>query len=308
VNLWNQQSLSFEKLYDFGGAAGYRIDPNLTAPHSDEVTLSLRREVFHDSIASIDYTYKRTGNIYDGVEINQIWDPSGTRVVGYVNGQPIQIFKTSTPDENVRQYHGVDFIIESRPTPNWDIYAAYTLSWTFGHGAEQLGQVGGYFGTSAFYNPRQAMFFDGFLPEDHRHNLKFRASYNWKGLNVGALFNYLSGAPLSKYFFNQNDGGYTNLRAPQGNDPGQGSNPLSTPNDPNKWSEFRLPDTLAVDLRLGYDFHQLIRQHIILMADFFNLFNLGGVTGLDTSDSSTFATVQGRQRPFRFEIGLRYVY
>jgi hypothetical protein len=44
------------------------------------------------------------------------------------------------------------------------------------------------------------------------------------------------------------------------------------------------------------------------MADIFNLFNLSAVEGLDTSNSSTFATVTARQRPFRFEIGVRYVY
>jgi hypothetical protein len=198
--------------------------------------------------------------------------------------------------------------VESRPTPNWDIYAAYTVSWLYGHGAEQLGQIAGYIGSSQFYNPREAMYFDGYLPEDHRHNLKFHASYTWKGLVVGALFNYISGSPLSKSFFNQTDGSFTNYRAPQGNDPGKGSTSLSTPNDPSQWSELRLPDQIQVDVRLGYDFHALIGQHLILMADLFNLFNLSAVDGLDTSNSSTFATVTSRQRPFRFEIGVRYVY
>ncbi len=308
VNLWNQQSHSFQPSYYTGGSGGYRIDPNMVAPHTDEITLSLRREIFHNSIASLEYTYKKTSNIYDAVEVNQIWDPTGTHVVGYVNGQSEQVFKVSTPDANYRLYHGIDMIVESRPTPAWDFYAAYTLSWTYGHGAEQLGQIGGYIGSSAFYNPREAMFFDGYLPEDHRHNLKLRASYTWKGLVIGALFNYISGSPLSKGFFNQTDGGFTNYRSPQGTDPGKGSSALSTPNNPQQWSEFRLPDLVNIDLRIGYDFHEFIHQHVILMADFFNLLNLSGVTGIDTSNSSTFSTVQARQNPLRFEVGVRYVY
>jgi hypothetical protein len=307
VNLWNQQALKFQPAYHTGGANGYQIDPNMKAPHTDEVSLSLRREIFTNSIASIEYTYKKTSNIFDAIEVNQIWDLSGTRVIGYVNGQPIQIYKVSTPDQNYRIYNGIDFIVESKPTQNWDFYAAYTLSWLYGHGAEQLGQVGGYIGSSAFYNPRETMFFDGYLPEDTRHNLKVRASYTFHGLVIGGLFNYVSGTPISKQFFNTNDGGYTNLRAPQGNDPGKGAG-LSTPNDPGRWSEFRLPDTISLDLRMGYDFNALIHQHIILMADFFNLFNLSTPTSLDNTNSSTFATVTARQRPFRFELGLRYVY
>ena len=51
-------------------------------------------------MASVDYTYKQISNIWDGVEVNQIWDPSGTNVVGYVNGSPQQVFRYTTPDGN----------------------------------------------------------------------------------------------------------------------------------------------------------------------------------------------------------------
>jgi hypothetical protein len=294
--------------YASGGSNGYRIDPNAVAPHTDEVTLALRREVFKNTVATVDYTYKRYSNEWEKVEINQIWDPSGTRVVGYVNGMPQQVFRVTTPDDNYRIYQGIDFSVESRPTPNWDFYAAYTLAWLYGTAAEELGQVSGtVIGTSAFYNNRQKFLYDGFLPEDRRHALKFRASYNYHGLGIGALFFYFSGTPLSKAFFNQNDGTFSNKRAPQGLDPGAGS-ALSSPNDPTKWSEFRLPDQLEVDLRLAYDFNDLIHQHIILMADFFNLFNLSAPAFLDNTNTTTFASVQGRQAPFRFEVGLRYAY
>jgi hypothetical protein len=185
----------------------------------------------------------------------------------------------------------------------------YTASWLYGTGGEELGQIGGYFGSSPNYNPRQRQFFTGFLPEDRRHNLKLRASYNWRGVIIGALFNYMSGAPRSKYYFNQTDQGHTNLRSPQGTEPGfVASNPLSTPNDPGRWSEFRLPDVIQVDVRLGYDFHSLIKQHIILMLDFFNAFNLASANEVQTANIDSFGTVLGRQRPFRFQIGLRYVY
>jgi hypothetical protein len=299
---WNATTNTWDLLANAGGPSGYVMDKNAKTPHTDEFTASFRRELFANSVASIDYTYKQISNIWDGVEINQIWDPTGTRVRGFANGTPETIYLLTTPDKNYRIYQGVDFALEARPTPNLDVYAAYTLSWLYGPGAEQLGQIGGVEpGFSPFYNPRQTMFYDGFLPEDHRHNLKVRVSYEWKGLTVGSFINYISGAPLSKAYFNSFDGGYTNKRAPQGNDPG-------SPNKYAAWSEFRLPDLLEIDLRAQYDFHALIKAHVILIADLFNLFNLQEATALDNTDTATFGTVQNRQKPFRFQIGLRYLY
>jgi hypothetical protein len=307
---------AWSTLYTTGGTGGFRLNPNADAPHTDEVNFELNREIFHDSVASIDYTYKRYGNIWDGVEVNQIWDPTGTRVVGYVNGQPQQIIYYTTPDSNYRTYQGVDFTVESRPSANWDIYAAYTLAWLYGPGAEELGQIGvGLAGNSGNYNPRQKLFYDGFLPEDVRHTLKLRASYNWHGLNLGAFFQYTSGLSGKHLYFNQNDGGYTNLRSPQGTDPGSVSgNAKATSNDPTKWSEFRSPDVIVVNARLSYDFSELIKQHVILIFDFFNLLNLGAAQAagsgfpLRESNTSTFGLVAAHQTPFRFQLGLRYVY
>jgi hypothetical protein len=78
-------------------------------------------------------------------------------------------------------------------------------------------------GNSAFYNNRQTQLFEGFLPEDTRHNFRIRASYSWRGLTGRIYMQFLSGSPLTKQFFNQQDAGYTTLRAPLGTDPGAGN-------------------------------------------------------------------------------------
>ena len=303
---WDPASHKFLFLNKSGGPDGYRLDPHAAPPHADEITFGFRREVFKDSIASIDYTYKRISNIWDGVEINQVWNPGGTNVVGYVNGQPQQVFRYTTPNDNYRIYQGIDFVFESRPSRNLDLYAAYTLSWLYGPGAEELGQInGGEAGSSQYYNPRQTALYDGFLPEDVRHSLKVRGSYTWRGLVMGAFVRYQSGSPLTKRFFNPFDGDYTNRRSPQGTEPGAG-------NGANGIAEFRTPDTMEVDVRVAYDFHQLLtpdgRHHLQLIADLFNLFDLGNGVGLENRDLPTFGTVTRRQQPFRFQIGLRYTY
>jgi hypothetical protein len=288
-----------------GGASGYRIGKDLTPPHADAVDIGLRREVFRGTTASVTYTYKRISNIWDNVEVNQIWNPAGTKVVGFVNNVQQQINLITTPDQNFRNYQGIDFEYESRPTDNFDLYLAYTLSWTYGPGVNELGFTGGNVATQN-YNPRQYQFYDGFLQQDSRHNIKVRLGYTWRGLSAGVFANYRTGVPISKYFFSPQDSNYSVLRSPIGTEPGAGNNVKSI-------AEFRMPDTLQLDTRVQYDFHALIKQHVSLIADFFNLLNLREAGGdfrsvIEQKDIPTFGGVNGRLRSFHFQISLRYLY
>jgi hypothetical protein len=49
-------------------------------------SLGIRREVVEQTVIGVDYTYRSYGNLWTNQETNQIWDPAGTRVVGFVNG------------------------------------------------------------------------------------------------------------------------------------------------------------------------------------------------------------------------------
>jgi hypothetical protein len=298
---WDPTQNAFVFDSSSGGPGGYILDPHATTPHTDEFSTSIMREIFRNSVAGVNYTYKQMSNIWDAVEVNQVWDPSGVRVIGYANGMPQKVYKYTTPDGNWRTYQGIDFTIESRPTPHWDLYAAYTLSWLYGPGADEVFTVGT--GGSAFYNPRQYRFYDGFLPEDQRHQFKVHGSYEWRGLVLGANFSYASGTPLTKLYYNQSDGTFSNKRTPQGTDPGAAAN------DPNAVAEFRLPDTYLLNIRVSYDAVELIHQHIILIADLFNVFNTLTPTGLTTTDGALFAQAnRGRLQPFHVQLGLRYLY
>ncbi len=306
---WDGTAFS-QQVAAFGGPGGYVYDKSATTPpHTDEVTLSLRREIFKNTVADVDYTYKRVANMWDAVEINRVWDPTGFRQATDSNGAPIyvnpnlqqDIEKLTTNHSATRQYQGIDFTVESRPTENWDIYIAYTLSWLYGQAGDEFGgQVNGT--TGPFFNPRQTHLWDGYLPEDVRHILRARASYTWKGLNAGVFLQYQTGAPVSAQYYEFQDGAYSNLRSPTGTDPGKGSN------NPRGFSEFRLPDTIVMNLRASYDLHALIRQHLIFIVDMFNLFNLRTGVGVENTDIPTFGQITQRQQPFRFQLALRYMY
>ena len=80
-----------------------------TAPHADELTGGFRREIFPNTVASVEYTYRKFSNIWAATEINRIWDPTGSRVVGWKDptkaGRDVSLY--STPDGNYRKYHGI---------------------------------------------------------------------------------------------------------------------------------------------------------------------------------------------------------
>ncbi len=304
---YNPANNQFDFAYQSGGAGGYRLDPTGRTPHVDEVTVSINREIFKDSVAQIDYTFRRYANQWDSIELNQIWDPTGSRVVGYKNGSAEQVYRFSRPDSNYRTYQGIDFTLESRPNEHWDIYASYSLAWLYGPGIETFGQINAAVNQSQYYNPRMYNFYDGFTPNDVRHIIKLRTSWNWKGLNLGGFITYQSGTNNTHRFWNANDGGYNNRRSPTGTDPGSASGG-SSPNDVKAISEFRTPDFFEVNLRASYDLHRLIKQHVRIIFDFFNLLNTGTPSSIRGSDSSTFGLVTGRQTPFRMQLGLRYDY
>ena len=125
--------------------AASRSTRTSSTPHTDEITANLRRLIFTDTVAGIDYTWKRMSNIWDGMEINQIWDPSGQRVVDWVD--PPSATRPSTgmgrPKDNHRTYQGFDIYFEGSPTPKWDFNASYTLSWLYGPGITEFDQIQG---------------------------------------------------------------------------------------------------------------------------------------------------------------------
>ncbi|HYO53867.1 carboxypeptidase regulatory-like domain-containing protein [Archangium sp.] len=294
----------FEPLLTSGGPGGTQVDrSNHTSPHSDEILLSLRRQVAKGTGIGVEYTYKVLSNIWDRVETNYIWDPSGTRIVGYRDGVARSVYMITRPEDNWVKYQSVDLVLDGRPTPELEFYAAYTLSFRYGPGSESMGQVGT--GISQFFNPRQQQFFTGYAYGDTRHQLKFQGSYTWKGLSIGPGFTFATGTPLAKRYQTANNTTGTILRSPVGTTPGAGNDPLQV-------AEFRTPDILTVNARVAYDFEELTGQKFTLIADMFNLFNTATPTALLRDDSTilpnNFGQVSARQQPFRLQLGLRYRY
>ncbi len=276
-----------------------------TLPHQDELFFRLSRELFRNTVGEIDYTYRYFTNLLEQVEVNRIWDASGSRTAGWVDPTRQNEVRVYTNDDrNWQKYSGFDFIFESRPTPNLDFYGTYTLSWTWGPGyQENQGGLG------QFYNQRQSQFFASWNPNsDVRHFIKTQTTYTFHGFAIGTTVNWRSGYALAKQFPlaspTSNAVANSRFRSPFGTDP-------SVPNSINQWTEFRLPDLFTVNVLFGYDFYDLTRQHLLLTVQFENLFNNftpTGLSGIETAPPSNFGIVNNRPIPFRTQLGIKYTY
>lgn len=293
-----------------GGPDGIILQPHdLTTPHADQIQLGLRRLILSTMTGGIQYTYKKTSNVWDRTEVNQILDPSGTRVIGYQNGNPSQVFLLSTPDHNYNIYQGIDFTMQGNPVPELNIYGAYTLAFKYGPGADELAQLGPQGGTvqSQDFNARQTQFFNGWAFGDVRHQIKLSGSYTIGGFSFGPNISWQSGE-VRVATFTVNDPNIGNvLRSPIGTQPGRA--PAGNPNDQNAISEFRTPPVMTVDVRAVYALPKFVGIQTNLIVDIFNVLNLGGVTDVVTNEGlATFGNAASHQAPFRAQLAIRAIY
>ena len=310
TSTWDQATKSFINPVTVGGPGGIFIASGTRVPpHSDEIVASLRRELFINSVGTIEYTYKRISNVVEFVETNAIFDPSGNRIIGGRDGTRNSIITLDFPDENKSYYSGLDFILESHPFPNLDFFGAYTLSWTYGPGYQNANDGRGVTNPSnrfdQFANPRQAKFVYGYAPGiDTRHNIKTQLTYTFHGATVGTIITYRSGVAQQKIFTGVSGSVPPRFRTPNGIDP-------VVPNDVTSWAEVRTPDLFVVNLTGTYDFYELTRQHLIAQATVFNLFDASTPTLLqqtETAPPSRFGQAITRVAPLSLQLGLRYQY
>jgi hypothetical protein len=312
---WNRATNRFDQFYTSGGGVdGYDLRGrcadgslrmecgnarlSLTPPSADSITLSLERELYANVIGGITYTYRLIQNQWEDIELNAIGVLNGGNFAEFGDKRFGNVYAYRPTREAFRRYNGIDFVISGNPSPNWSVFVAYTLSWLDGTVDDQISALRD--------DPPRDFRLYGYLLDDHRHQVKANGSYSIKGFSAGVNMAYLSGAPATRLYLQPN--GYV------GRFGWRGLDPQPDPNDIRKWSELRSPDILDINLRAQYDFHALIKQHLSLIVDLFNAFDLsqavGGSNqaGFENRFSSVFGTATNRQLPFRAQFGLRFQY
>ena len=191
-----------------GGPSGRYFAGGQRPPYVDEVALGVKREVTAETVLGLDLTYRHYGNEWADQEVNRIFDASGTRIVGYVNGVPQSVLQAVADPSAYRDYKGVDLWVQGTPG-RWDLLASYTLAFN-------TGTVNDYF-DGYLNNPRFASFYDGAVGDDRRHTFKGTLTYRSSfGLDLGFRFQYRSGNALWESFQNPADNTQRAYRSPRG--------------------------------------------------------------------------------------------
>jgi hypothetical protein len=151
--------------------------------------------------------------------------------------------------------------------------------------------------------PGRNVYLWGPSPYDRRHEIRVSAAYQLtRWLSSGVFYNYFSGSPYSRKFFNSETGKYEDYRARVGIDPGNNFN------DPADDRPLRLPDIHKLNLQLRANLMPLTRINLELFTDIVNVLALRTTTAVYNEDGPNFGQQSARLDPFRIRLGLRFRY
>ena len=281
-------------------------------PHVDELMLGIHHEPLPETAIGVDLDFRRYGNLWEDMEINRIWDSTGTRIVRYqdTNRQGQSVLLSVTADQAYRKYASMDLWVQGTPG-RWDLLASYTLAYNWG-------TVSDYF-DGYLLNPRMNQFYDGWTPDDRRHTLKGSIAYRTQfGLDIGARMQYRTGAPEWMSFTNPADSNQKIYKSPRGT-----GVPISSVtgapnfNDPTQWSELRDPSQFTLDLQARYnmgnalDWKQSKLDLVLLVVNSFNDPEASSVSNSFSlrpsgTDTNRFGYAFGHFSPLQAEFLIRF--
>jgi carboxypeptidase family protein/TonB-dependent receptor-like protein len=279
-------------------------EEKLRPPRTHEFLFGAERELLPGFSAGTEVVYRQYNHLFEDRETNVVWNERGDDLVTTrdPSSPTTVVFDLETPDEAHRRYVSAS-LTGRRYVGKWNFLGSYT--W-----ARSEGTVNEGFATLFLDNYTQNKFYDGFLPDDRRHTLKFYTSYqlttSW---NLGVAFSYATGTPYSKRFFNKVYSDFTDLRSARGTDP-------RDVNNPDDDVEARVPDLTQIDLKGVYNLKRLTGVNLDAIAEIFNLLNTSTALRVEerniNADDPTAAVHYGDtirpQDPFRVRLGLRYRY
>jgi hypothetical protein len=270
----------------------------LKVPRTWEYTVGAEREVLPGLGLGLDFVYRDFTNTYATKETNRVWNrtAAGFEPTGaYRNGRPETIVDLETPSEARRKYQGVTVAAHKREG-ELKISASYTLSKTYGNSFDTEANAWGDI-------PPRDMFLWGNMPDDSRHVIKTTLNYRFTSwLSCGVLYQYRSGTPYNRWYYDSATGAYDTLRAQVGINPG------TNINDPTDDRELRLPDIQSFNIQLRANLRPILKTDLELWSDIQNLLALRTTTSVVTEDGPRFGQPDGRMGPMLIRLGFRYRY
>ena len=270
----------------------------LQVPRTTEITAGGEREVALGLALSLDYVHRQFSHQYEVNETNRIWNYSGSRLNtfgGYRNGVSETIQDLETPAGASRRYDGVTLGLNKR---EGRVKANISYTWS-----ELVGTV--FNGSTNAWGdiPGRDVYLYGFLPDDHRHEVKLTMGYQatpW--LTFGTRSTYLSGMPYDHLYRNDETATYDSYRAARARDPG------TDVNDRADDRPLRLPDQLEINVQTRVNLLPLIGQRLDFYVDVLNVLALRTVTAVGTNDGQDFGIPRTWMDPLRIRLGVNYRY
>lgn len=213
------------------------VDKNMDSVYQDEAILGFQQAISDKWSWGVSGTYRKLHNAIDDMEISATRQCGGDGYIGYVmanpgskvtvygdtncDGVPDGYLTVDTSKEGwamydaegnylgqrgwkkpKRSFGSLEFQIDRAWDDKWAFNASYVLSWSRGNAEGPVDSDTNFddTGRTENFDDPYVNLNSGYLPNDHRHQFKFRGTYaispNWQ---LGADLVVLSGSPITGY-------------------------------------------------------------------------------------------------------------
>jgi len=298
-------------------AINLRIDPHTRAPHSDEYSVGVDRQVARDLAVAVAYVGKSGGDFIGWTDVAGEYRPD-TRILSDGRAIPVSALNTAVTPIDARRflltnqdtysltYNGLVIVAEKRPSRGWQAFGSYTYSRAYGlqpangTNAAANAQVstvapppvpqGVVFGR----DPNDLINARGRLPNDRPHVFRAMGSLDVPrtGLVIAGNFQFFSGKPWAASEL---------VSLPQTNNQPTQRILVESP------GTRRLSSQSLLDVRLSRSFDLRGMGRVEFLLDVLNVLNDTAGDGLVTDNrvSSTFAQPTVFMDPRRAMISVR---
>ncbi len=276
---------------------GKKCTSKLRPARTWEYSLGVEREISDGISLNLRGIYRKFVHQWEDAETNAFWNQGGTaldRSTGYRSRRSEVVYDLQTPDSARREYRAAELQLRKREG-RMRATATYTL-------AKYEGTDDSSYGTQYLDNPGQNVYEYGPLRNDIRHDLRALAVYqfaNW--LSVGGVYNFQSGRPYNRYFWDSTYQNFTRREAQRGYD-SRGTQ------DPGDDSPLRTPDISLVSAQVRFYLKPIVKQNIEAWIDAHNILALRTNRSVIERDGPTWGRPVNRMPPLNFLIGARYKY
>ena len=282
------------------------MDPEVGIPYSDQFTVGLERTIMKDASVGLTFIYREYKDFIGRVNMTAIWE-KGPYTYEDQNGNPqtIEVYRQTSPAEDDRfevtnpragmsptllitpknTYTGISLSFNKRFSAGWMLHIDYTYSQAKGN---MYNSGTAAWGGNYFENPNRQINAYGYLIYDAPHalNIYGTVSLPW-GFVLTPRFTYQSGGNWTPYVeVNEIAGSPWVFLEDRGSE--------------------RLPDQIALDLRLEKLFTFTDRYRLGLILDAFNIFNRGVPTGVyGQVNGANYRKANSVCDPRYFRVGMR---